>query len=280
MIEARALAALLGVTLGALSAPAAADPLTPCKDHYVAARFDAARRCIERALVELAEQPSALCDAYAFLAAAQLADEDDDAARRAIDVALSIDPTYDPVDPLLRAPRVRDLLAAARPTGRPGRPVVLPEEPDTEGESVIVFAARTPDVRDPLSVRLRYRFGTRSWRDATLHESSAAQGTRIVAVPRLEGARRVEYLFALETPDHGIVARVGTEDAPLALDLARHVDSRPPRGGGRPEGTAWYERWYLWAGAAGVIAGVVVVVLLAQGDDTGTLRIQLDRPPE
>jgi hypothetical protein len=266
----------------ALATPATADPLTPCKDHYVAARFDSARRCIERALLELSEQPAALCDAYAFLAAAQLADEDEDAARRAMDTALAIDPSYDPVDPLLRAPRVRDLLAAARPAGRAGRPVVLPEEPDTQGESVLVFSARTPDVHDPLSVRLRYRFGGRAWRDALLHESSVALGTRVVAVPRQEGSRRVEYLFALETPDRAVVARVGTDDAPLTLDLARRIDPQPPPpGGGRNGGsTAWYERWYLWAGAAGVVAGTVVVVLLLQGDDTGSLRLQLDASEE
>lgn len=278
-----ALVAILCLAGAVLPAAAAADPLTPCKDHYVAARFDAARRCIERALLELSEQPAALCDAYAFLAAAQLADEDEDAARRAMDTALAIDPTYDPVDPLLRAPRVRDLLAGARPTGRPGRPVVLPEEPDAEGESVLVFSARTPDVHDPLSVRLRYRFGGRAWRDALLHESSVARSTRVVAVPRPEGSRRVEYLFALETPDHAVVARIGTDDAPLTLDLARRPDAPPPPppgGGAAGGGTAWYERWYLWAGAAGVVAGTVVVVLLLQGDDTGSLRLQLGASDE
>lgn len=277
------LGAVVCIALALPASRAGAEPLTPCKDHYVAARFDATRRCIERALLELAEQPAALCDAYAFLAAAQLADEDEEAARRAMDIALAIDPTYDPVDPLLSAPRVRDLLAAARRPGRTTQPVVLPEEPDTEGESVLVFSARTPDVHDPLSVRLRYRFGERPWRDALLHESSVARGTRVVAVPRPEGSRRVEYTFALETPDRAIVARVGTDDAPLTLDLARHSDlsAPPPPGGGRqPSSAAWYERWYLWAGAAGVVAGAVVVVLLLQGDDTGSLRLQLDAPEE
>jgi hypothetical protein len=278
---------LLAVLAVLPPAIARADPLTACKDHYVAARFEATRRCIERALPELTEQPAALCDAYAFLAAAQLADEDEDAARRAMDTALAIDPTYDPVDPILSAPRVRDLLAAARPSGRTGRPVVLPAEPDQEGESVLVFSARTPDVHDPLSLRLRYRFGTRSWRESLLHESSVARGTRVVAVPRPEGTRRVEYLFSLETPERAIVARVGTEDAPLALDLARRAvgpDPPPPGGGGGRNGdggrTAWYERWYLWAGAAGVIAGTVVLVLLLQGDETGSLRLQLDAPAD
>lgn len=263
------------------SLPAAADPLAACKEHYVAARFDAARRCIDRAFRELTEQPAALCDAYAFLAAAQLADEDEDAARRAIDVALAIDPTYDPVDPILRSPRVQDLLAAARPRGHAGRPVVLPEEPDAQGESVIVFAARTPDVHDPLAVRLRYRYGQRAWQDAALHESSAVQGTRLVAVPRPDDARRVEYLFALETPDRAVVARIGTEDTPLHLDLTRHVGSGPTgHGGGSGGSLSWYERWYLWAGAAGVVAGTVIVVLLLQPDDTGSIRLVVDSPPE
>jgi hypothetical protein len=140
-----------------------------------------------------------------------------------------------------------------------------------------VFAARTPDVHDPLVVRLHYRFGQRPWQDATLHEGSAARGSRVVAVPRPEGARRVEYLYSLEAPDGAVVARIGTEDAPLRLDLSRHVgrSETPPSGGERGDGTPWYERWYLWAGAAGVVAGTVVVVLLAQGDDTGAIRIQL-----
>lgn len=271
-----ALAAALGTAL-----PAAADPLTACKEHYVAARFDAMRRCIDRAFPELAEQPAALCDAYAFLAAAQLADEDEDAARRAIDVSLAIDPTYDPTDPILRAPRVQDLLSAARPRGRVGRPVVLPEEPDTQGQSVIVFSARTPDVHDPLAVRLRYRFGERAWQDASLHESSAVPGTRMVAVPRPENARRVSYLLALETPDGAVVARLGTQDAPLHLDLSRRDGHDPPGNGSNGSASpSWYERWYLWAGAAGVVAGTVVVILLLQPDDTGTLRVVLESPPE
>lgn len=277
------LAASFVLAASLAAAPASAEPLTACKEHYVAARFDAARRCIEHAIVDLAEQPAALCDAYAFLAAAQLADEDEDAARRAMDVALAIDPTYDPTDPVLRAPRVRDLLAAARPAGRVGRPVVLPQEPDTEGDSVVVFSARTPDVHDPLSVRLRYRFGSRSWRDTMLHESSAAPGTRVVAVPRPEGSRRVEYGFDLETPERAIVARVGTDDAPLTLDLVRRriTPPPPPPGGGGPEPTTpWYARWYVWAGAAGVIAGTVIVVLLVQGDDSGSIRLLLGTSPE
>ena len=274
-------------TLAVLASwPAAAraqrdDALSACKDSYVEARFDEAERCIARALPDLAELPSLLCDAYAFRAAARLAADDETGARRAMEVALAIDPAYDPEDPLLRAPRVQDLLAAARPGGRGARPVVLPEEPERRGSGV-VFSARAPAVRAPLAVQLDYAFRLDSdrlgdRRRAELLEGSAARDVRRVAVRRPARAREVVYWFTLETPDGIAVTRVGSADAPLTADVtAPQRAERPDPGDRRRDSTAWYERWWLWAGVAGVVAaGVVLLVVLGQGEDTGAIRIQI-----
>ncbi|MBI2894951.1 MAG: hypothetical protein HYY06_15460 [Deltaproteobacteria bacterium] len=270
----------MALAFGTAATPARADLTTLCKEHYLAARFDAARRCFTRALSQLEEQPAALCEAYTFIAATELGEEDPIAARRAIDVALAIDPSYDPADPLLGSPRVRELIDQARPEGESGRPSLVASDPDVGAEGAVLFSVRAQKVRPPLTVHLRYRFAAggapvSGWRQALLPDSGGPDAPRVAAIPRLDQARQIEYLFSVQTPEGAVVYRVGTQSTPLSYDLGA------ARRGGDPNShpirvTPWYGSWWFWTGLGAIAAGSVVVVLLTQGDDTGAIRIQVE----
>src|SRR5688572_28265097 len=91
----------LGAAL-ALVAPgqAWAEGLEDCEALYLEAAFDATRRCLAAEMARSEERPTALRDAYALLAATELAAEREAEARHAVDVARAIDPAFQPTDPM------------------------------------------------------------------------------------------------------------------------------------------------------------------------------------
>lgn len=91
------------------------------------------------------------------------------------------------------------------------------------------------------------------------------------AAIKLDGARRaygLEYYVEARGPGGGVVARIATPDAPLALEIAPGGGDGGDVGGRRP----WYGRWYVIAGAAAVAAGTTGAIILAtDGPSDGSL---------
>jgi hypothetical protein len=105
---------------------------------------------------------------------------------------------------------------------------------------------------------------------ALTYQSSPARSAgerRWRAAIKLDGARRayaLEYYVEARGPGGGVVARIATPDAPLALEISP--------GGGEGGGRPWYGRWYVIAGAAAVAAGTTGAIIIAtDGPSDGTL---------
>lgn len=285
-----------------LSAPAArADGIERCQELYVEAAFDAARRCVAAELEGLAEQPDAIRDAYALLAATELAAERAPAARRAVQIALAIDPAFAPADPVLRAPRVlslfREVGAAERRGGEPRG--VFPEPTLENDGSEVRVRARVRGVAPPLEVSLRHHV-RRGQAPAATAESAlvptGADGTLGTTLRPPLAATSIETEFVVQTPDHVPVLTVRgptLQRAPppsaspsprnaLASAIARRAQVRGEHRDARDEHGDEDDRdgstGVLVAGVVagvGVVTAIVVTLLVASGDMQPLFRIQL-----
>jgi len=211
-----------------------------CEELYVDASFDAARRCVDTALGDLAEQPGAIRDAYALLAATELAAEREPAARRAVEVALAIDPGFAPANPLLRAPRVLSLFREVGSRSRSGIPprAIFPESATLASAREVRVTARVQGVVPPLEVAVRHRVlgrdGRGALRESTLVAVDAGAGTMAATIRPPAEATSVETELVVQTPDRVPVLRV---PGPTLTRAAPPPPDRPgPRA--RPSSTA------------------------------------------
>lgn len=291
----RPVSTLLVALLVLGSAPEArADGVERCQELYVDAAFDAARRCVATELAGLGGRPSAIRDAYALLAATELADEHEVAARRAVAVALAVHPGFEPEDPVLRAPRILALfqdVSAEIPGGDATRGIfpVLPVRADSRQ---VRLTARVQGVHPPLTLALRHRThgpsGSSDWHESRLSAAEGPAGLFGATIRPPVDATSTETEFLVQTPDGVPVLRVAgpnlTREAPRAAPPAtprrpvrRTLPAPPlvartaePRADG-DAGNVW-----LWSavGAAGLVT-VVITALMTTGEMQPLFRIQL-----
>jgi hypothetical protein len=203
-------------------------------------------------------------------ALAQLILGDEAAARVTFERLLDIDPGYQLGD-RSGSPRIRRFFDEVK------RQVV----PDFDADLVAVLDhAAPPAVTAGRKVELDVRAvsGATHVKEVVLHlrprgeqdyhaVAGAFRGDARWRVRFTPEASRDRYVVEYYLEGRGLtgqpVARVGSPEAPLAIEVGPGSATAAP---------VWYRRWYVWAGAGAVVAGVTGAILLgSSGVDDGTL---------
>jgi len=187
-----------------------------------------------------------------------------DAARATFEDLLALDPGYVLTDPS-QSPKLRRFFEEVKrgylPDYRGGGQAALEHTAPTgalAGRRLEMAAVVIEGAPAVTSVALWWRRrGLLEFREAAMTPRRRGGGFAVALTPPADRASYVlEYYLEARGPAGAVVARAGGPDAPLALTV------RGAAGGGR----AWYQRWYVWAGAAALGVGVTAAVIASSGD--------------
>lgn len=276
----RALTLLLLIAVPAVVLPApveAADASAKVRKRLAAGRRfyqEQEYRKAVRELAPVARDPAATraqkLEALELLGLCWFILGDEASAREAFEDLLAIDPDYELAEDS-DSPKIRKFYQKVKRAYVPGtsgdRASLEHSAPRgaVAGRRVELGAEVTAgqDLVKEVVVNWRRR-GVLAWEQVSMRSVSDA-GWRARFTPPPDRAGYVlEYYLEARDLAGSAVARNGGPETPLSLPLA----------GGAAEGTAWYRRWYVWAGAGAVVLGSSVIIgAAATADDapTGTL---------
>lgn len=187
----------------------------------------------------------------------------EDKAREAFEDLLAIDPGYTLREPS-GSPKIRRFFEEVRrayvPDAAGGQAALEHAAPtDAVAGRKVEFAAEITagqDVVKEIVVRWRRR-GVLEYRDAPMRRAADGRFRARFTPPADRAGYVLEYYLEARDIAGRSVARVGGPETPLALSLR----------GAPPEGTAWYRRWYVWAGAGVIVLGTAAAITAAATAD-------------
>ena len=222
---------------------------------YQDSEFDESKRLLEQVLRAVAGQRShAAREAYTYLAYVQVAFGDNDAAVKAFEQALDIQPG-------LRlgstAPRITAALEQAR-RRRQARVRALDHDPP---QQLHVPAHEAPagkpvtivdEVSDPSGVQrvlLNYRVsGHRGFTQVHMERDARGRFLASIPAPIVVGPRLEYFLEAWDNLGNGPGLK-GSPSRPISVPVVGGLTVAPPPS----SPPRWYKRWWVWTIAAGVV---------------------------
>lgn len=259
--------------------PSAETLLLRAVAHYQRSEFDEARRLLLQILRSVGgERIRTVQEAYTYLAFVHVAFEETEAAVQAFERALAIQPDLTLSSP---APRIVAALDQARQRYR-ARVRALDHDPPQQSHAPVARAAyaRAITVEDQVSdlsgvrrVVLNYRVaGHRGFSSVTMERGRA--GHYVGTIPASSVVRPgVEYfLEAWDALGNGPGLK-GSPGAPILVQ----VEGGPVARLGPTRRSRWYERWWVWATAAGVLAAgaTAVAVVYVSRSETAQLDFRM-----
>lgn len=244
---------------------------------YQHSEFEQARHLLETLLVEKRGLPSpTVRDAYLYLGFVQIAFGDNEAALASFEQALELDLE---VSVPRVSPKIEALLAQARQRVRQRRRAMDHDPPTLDHRAVARGRYGVPilvrvEARDQTGIKrvvLNYRqAGGRGFSTVTMERETS--GAFVATIPGLVVARPgLEYfLEAWDELNNGPGLK-GSSQAPIRITV---------EGGPLAQRAAeprWYERWYVWAGLAGVVAaaGAVAATVYLTREETARLDVRV-----
>lgn len=283
MLARKVLPIVLGVVVLATGSSRAADRTTDAMirkatGQYADLEFELAIKTLTRAYQNPGNTRSQLVKIYHLWGLCLGSLKKYDQALAAFRRALTLDPGFrvgDNVSPRVRKPF--DQLARKNPRGLD----VQVEKPEN-GRSGQPLELAVDVVADPAdmikSVRLWFRRGDRTYQ--SVRAPLRGEGRHVIRVPALtwEGGRGwkgpVFWYAVVEGEFQSRLVELGKPGDPLSFGVIEAA--------GQPQDdeTAWYQQWWVWAIAGGVVAGTVTTaVLLYGGDDpSGPVRFSIEFP--
>ncbi len=270
-------------------AQAAEQDIESIREMVLYARYgeaiEAARRFLERDDLSARDRNAGL----ETLAIAQLANRDR-AADETLRILYSRDPHHRLSDPGASPTVVGTFQRAREAAPVAVRPELIHDPPVLARRQAPVVEVRLGRDADAVDeVRIAYRHaGDEAFASVVMNvDDSAIARARL---PAAEGdqAYRVEYHVESRAPSGAVLARLGSAEEPLAIEVPAAAELSPrvpilPAGGEAPpedEGGGLLSRWWFWTVVGVVVAGGVVAgILLTQGADDapqgtlGTFRL-------
>ena len=249
-MRAVSVAAAVAVLLSAQAARAQeTDPLADGLELFERLHMMEARDAFERALRVEGRTPSELADIYLRLGIIAAADGDLDAAERSFLRLLAVD--SEARLPPGMSPSVAAAFERARTVWDAAELNLAEVEPPALGEDDrvgVTLAGREDRASMVLALRLFWRpRGEEAYRTAT----ALGLGPHRFTLGGVGPGAVVEYHAALLGDHQAVLARLGTPVSPRRATVLRE-----------PAPLAWYERWYVWAGAGVVAVGATIAILV------------------
>lgn len=210
-------------------------------------------------------------EAHRLLAIASIARGETARAEASFRTVLSIDPAFE-----LEAgtsPKISSVLARVKAElSRAPKIVDLEATPQTKR---VHFLAR---VQDPDARLVSIELYTRTAGDRFDQIRMEREGDQLsagVPVPDRESLVRLEYFLVGRDAEGEAIARIGDASQPSSVIVKRTIERTPspplvPLAPADSVNTTseWYEHWWVWAIAAGVVgASVTTAVVLSNGGD-------------
>ena len=230
-------------------AVARADEWTEVASLLERLEYDTIVERLEPIASDPAREPRDRLRALEIIGVARVGAGRDDDARAVFMRLRTADPRWELQDPSY-SPKIHELFDAAEIDARP-RTLAVSVDRTSVGE-VVIGVAWDPTTIYASELELRWCWSASgAFSLARLGRRAAADG---FPIPRVEGAPGLARLRAValaHAPSGAIVARAGTEEEPVVLEV------RPPRPAHRatPSGSI-LTRWWLWTGVGAVVVGV------------------------
>ena len=234
--------------------------LEEARQLYLNFEFDGVLPRVERALAAPGITASQKMEAYKLKAFTHAAFDDSAGAQEAFGKLLELEPRYQLSQSA--SPKLRGYFADAKKAFLARQVVKLQHAPpprSSSGGTPVMEVAVTAGVERVAAVTMSYRLsGTREY--SQLPMAPVRPGAYSAPVPNLfdvpSGVRTLEYYLRARDPDGVVVASVGSDLAPLKMEVETvTLDSRRPL----------LQRWELWA-VVGVNATAIAVPLLLRHD--------------
>jgi len=234
--------------------------LEEARQLYLNFEFEGVLPRLERALATPGITASQKMEAYKLKAFTHAAFDDSAGAQEAFSRLLELEPRYQLSQSA--SPKLRGYFADAKKAYLARQVVKLQHAPPPRsgsGGTPVMEVAVTAGVERVAAVTLSYRLsGTREY--SQLPMAPLRPGTYSAPVPNLfdvpSGVRTLEYYLRARDRDGVVLASVGSDLAPLKMEVETvTLDSRRPL----------YQRWELWA-VVGVTATAIAVPLLLRHD--------------
>jgi hypothetical protein len=238
---------------------------------------------LQKAQAQPDNSDDALVEIYKLQGIVALYRGDKQAARQALEKLFQVRPDYSL--PKGTSPKIRDLFTQVQEDVRQHRvkPVTLDFEPITSlaAGGPAVLAAQIGDLPEGARARLFYRrAGSEAFSSVDLKRN---EGTKFTAtlpaaeLPADEAPFGLEYYVEVDDAAGRRLAGRGDALAPLTARVHAPASGEPavttPPPTTEPE-SAWYARWYVWAGVGVVAAaGAGTAIYFATRTNTGTLPV-------
>jgi len=229
---------------------------------------------LEMALSVPGNTKEQLCQIYGLMGVVQVILENEDAARKAFEEMLVLDPARK-LNPRL-SPKILDFYETVKKSFVPaarasfvGRPTVN-SAPDKQ-PSVNVSVDDKQDAISKIDLWFRTASSQR-FKSAAMKSAGAGQYAGEMPVRTKKSAStglRIDYYLTAHGSDGNVLASLGSPERPLQFSILP-VEKRvvvPPGGVVGP--TAWYETWWFWTAVGVVVAGTTtgIVIAATPGDD-------------
>jgi tetratricopeptide (TPR) repeat protein len=240
-------------------------------------RYKEAVDRLEKIILERRLDGAEKIEAHRLLAIASIARGELARAESSFRTVLELDPEFE-LDPSL-SPKIHDVLERVKK--ELARAPKILELRATPAKERVLFSAR---VQDPDARLVSIELHTRTNGDRYQEIRMAREGDRLrasVAAPADANLLRVEYFLIGRDAEGEAIARIGDASQPSSVIVKQTAAPKPAGIVPDPapaaaieEPPSWYEHWWVWAIAAGVIgASAVAVAVTAGGDEPpgGTL---------
>jgi len=274
-VTARALIPLL-LLAGSLPGAAAAGPvenIARARQAYVKMEYEQVIKLTREPAADRGLPPAQRVEALELLGLSQLILGRKPAARSAFEALLNLSPDHKLRDPS-GSPKLQrffesvrqELGAAPSPGGALKINLVRAGQGAKAGASFTVRARLQGEPGEAARVMLRWRTSLETtWRGVKMTRRGLSLSARI-QLPSGEQGYRLLYQIVIRSGAGNLLARAGTRDRPLSLDVAP---------GQSPSERPVWKRWWFWTVIGAVVVGSVsagVVLLSRDGAPHGNLE--------